>query len=282
MLVWVLDDTPVMHSNVPTNSVLSKRKMILMNHLRTTKTAIELLKLDSVQSRVQSALESITPHHRYDQTPLRTKTIPGAAHKRLLVISNEGKALWATNDFELAHAHLANYTSHRVIDMRNVQSRAKVASALATDIHNSTRAISPDPPPPKAPRKATKPYDQNALDVELAAEVRREVFALELPEDQQQTLLAIAVDIARKAGREPAMELIFEVGLLQYTAVFDNLDGQIIAWLDSPSDATELCKSLNDSPDGMILDHLGKPSGRMRFKTVKPTFSTKERQSTHD
>jgi len=231
--------------------------------------ALELLKLDSVQSRVLSALASIQPEHDYEGTQKRRQPRLRGAGARFMVLNSQNRSVFASRDLEMAEFRSEIRSGRQLLDLKAVPTseRRRLTNALRHNPGGKLKAIIP-PIPPRAQPKSNKQYDPQDKVKALLDEVAKEVSKLRLPPEESKQLTYAACQIARSLGREQALDLVFEISLLQFTCILDQLTGEVTD-VDDPADASLLCKELNESPDGMLMLN-GKPTGRYRYKTVKP------------
>lgn len=255
--------------------------MPLKDHIDRLKLASELLKLDSVQSRVQSALATVTPQHRYHPSPVKAKR---GSMKRFIVLDQEQRAKFITQDPDDAH-DMAENRNRNVLDLKHVDPyrRQKLSSVLKMPVAGSRFEA---PEPRQIPWHEPKPDEMT----ELLSEIRKEVQKLGLPEETATEVLHATCRVARAAGRSAALDMLIEIDLLLYTAVLDTMTGEIEHY-ENAQEAGGRSRELNESPDGMLMVcncshvHIGecgingcqctelqpeKPSGKYRYKTVKP------------
>jgi hypothetical protein len=233
--------------------------------------AAELLKLASTRERVEALLASFnTPEHRYDPSPVRPGNARGSG-KPFLVLNRENRALYATQDQDQARFYASLSNGRKVLNLKPLPAyqRAQLSNILAMPVSNT----SAHPPAPRV-----EPFREHRDKIqeieELLAEIKNEVAKLALPPTQYKELLSVAVNLALAAGREAALDLIFEISLLAYTWVWDLVENKLVAEFDTASEAGEFVRQLHESPDGMIYSPKdGKPTGRYRFTTVKRGYA---------
>ena len=237
--------------------------------------ALELIKLESVASRVQSAMASMPAEHDYKGTkPRRQPRIKGAGAP-FLVVNNDQRAVKATTDHELAEFTSSNYGGRTLLDLRELSrwNRRKLANALRANL-GGTKAQMPAIEP-KAIPKPSKPADPQAKLNELLSDIRHEVALLKLPEQTSIEVTNAAANVARVAGWNSASELLLEIKMLMYTDVKDLLTGDVESF-DNAEDAAEYKTLMNEAPGG-VLEYAsdGEPL-RFRFTTVRPNMEEQD------
>lgn len=221
----------------------------------------QLLELDAVKSRIQSAIASIQPEHIYESRPLRKSRIAGSGAK-MIVLNSQNVAVLPTSDPETAEGKASVYPGRTVIDMSDVNfyDRVKIQNALARRM-GSTKF---EPPKPRLAPEFLGRQDP----IDRTSEYRRELWQaiqkLSLSKDQKREVYQALLPVLQSISRSAALDLVYEFELLEYTDVLDIATGE--RWgFETSSEAADFAKFLRESGDD--FQHIKK---FYRYKTVKP------------